>query len=294
MKKFFTLLALATMAASWTGMSARWIVGERKNASQMHAGDTVVLQFAAKESQSDRYLQVADESYTDRDLIIGKGLGIGSAAIITFEEGPNDIRTDAPTLYIKFVENEKYIKAKYYVWDPPGMTLTSSIDEAAPWQVLNCGEPIPWYEEDNSFTHWEFADDAITDDNSVGFSVSPSETSFAYLSYWVGTGNQLPITWAYCTGNQWNAYSVTYEKDLRDDLQQLIDSYTSDAEYLGGTDPGFLSQEEVDAYEALLQSALILCYDGTATDEQLKEAYDGLRQHGLLIGAHDRGLLLHP
>ena len=276
-KKLLLLFALALTAATWTTMDARWVIGERKNASQIHAGDTVVLQFAAKESQSDRYLQVADESYTDRDLIIGKGLGIGSAAIIIFEEGPNDIRTDAPTFYMKFLENDKYIKAKYYVWDPPGMTLTSSIDDAAPWQVLSCGEPIPWYEESNSFTHWEIADDAITDDNSVAFSVSPSETSFAYLSYWVGTGNQLPITWAYCTGNQWNAYSVTYEKDLRDDLEQLIDSYTSDAEYLGGTDPGFLSQEEVEAYETLLQEALILCYDGTATDEQLKEAYDGLK-----------------
>ena len=276
-KKLLILFALALTAATWTTMDARWVIGERKNASQIQAGDTVVLQFVARESQSDRYLQVADESYTDRDLIIGQGLGIGSAAIITFEEGPTDIRTDAPTLFMKFVENEKYIKAKYYVWDPPGMTLTPSVDEAAPWQVLSCGEPIPWYEEDNSFTHWEFADDALTDDNSVAFSVSTSETGFAYLSYWVGTGNQLPITWAYCTGNQWNAYSVTYEKDLRDDLQQLIDSYTSDTEYLGGTDPGFLSQEEVDTYENLLQNALLLCYDGTATDEQLLEAYNGLK-----------------
>ena len=108
-KKLLLLFALALTAATWTTMDARWVIGERKNASQIHAGDTVVLQFAAKESQSDRYLQVADESYTDRDLIIGKGLGIGSAAIITFEEGPNDIRTDAPTLYIKFVENDMYI-----------------------------------------------------------------------------------------------------------------------------------------------------------------------------------------
>ena len=148
------MFALALTAATWTTMDARWVIGERKNASQIHAGDTVVLQFAAKESQSDRYLQVADESYTDRDLIIGKGLGIGSAAIIVFEEGPNDIRTDAPTFYMKFLENDMYIKAKYYVWSAPGMTLTSSIDDAAPWQVLSCGEPIPWYDEGNSYTHW--------------------------------------------------------------------------------------------------------------------------------------------
>ena len=92
MKKFFTLLALATMAASWTTMSARWIVGERKNASQIHAGDTVVLQLAYRQLYSDRYLQIADENYPDLDLMIAPGLGVGSAAVITFEEGPNDIR----------------------------------------------------------------------------------------------------------------------------------------------------------------------------------------------------------
>ena len=277
MKKILSLLVIAFVAAAWMSMSARWVIGERKNASQIQAGDTVVLQFAARESQSDRYLQVADASYTDRDLIIGKGLGIGSAAIITFEQGPNDIRTEAPTFYMKFVENNKYIEAKYYVWSAPGMTLTESIDKAAPWQVLSCGEPIPWYKEDDSFTHWSFADDAITDDNSVGFSVSPSETSFAYLSYWVDTGNQLPITWAYCSGNQWNVYSVTYEEDLRDDLQELIDSYAGDADYVGGTDPGFMDQDAIDSYESILESALILLYNPAATNEELTEAYNGLK-----------------
>ncbi|MBR3115040.1 MAG: hypothetical protein IKH47_04605, partial [Bacteroidaceae bacterium] len=147
MKKFFTLLALATMAASWTTMSARWIVGERKNASQIHAGDTVVLQLAYRQLYSDRYLQVADENYPDLDLMIAPGLGVGSAAVITFEEGPNDIRTDSPTLYIKMVANDKYIANKYYNWYDKGMELTDNIDQAAPFQVLNCGEEIPWYDE---------------------------------------------------------------------------------------------------------------------------------------------------
>ena len=49
MKKFFTLLALVTMAASWTTISARWIVGERKSADQLKVGDTVVIEPASQE-----------------------------------------------------------------------------------------------------------------------------------------------------------------------------------------------------------------------------------------------------
>ena len=281
MKKFFTLLVLATMAASWTGMSARWIVGERKNASQIHAGDTVVLQLAYRQLYSDRYLQIADENYPDLDLMIAPGLGVGSAAVITFEEGPNDIRTDAPTLYIKMVANGKYIANKYYNWYDKGMELTDNIDQAAPFQVLNCGEEIPWYDEtaDNpERRRWNREDDAIWDDNSVGFSVSPSETTFAYLSFW-NYSKTIPraITWSYSSGNQWNAYAVTYEEDLREDLQKLIDAYTADAEYIGGTDPGFYTQDKVEAYEGVLENALLISYDPSSSDELLRSTYDDLK-----------------
>ena len=214
------MIVFALTAVAWTTMDARWVVGERKNASQIHAGDTVVMQLAYRAAYSDRYLQVADDNYPDLDLMIGQGMGIGNAAVITFEEGPNDIRTDAPTLYMKMVANGKYIAAKYYNWYDKGMELTESIDGAAPWQVLSCGEEIPWYDETASNAErrrWNKEDDAIWDDNSVGFSVSPSETSWAYLSFW-SYSKTIPraITWSYSSGNQWNVYGVTYEEDLRE------------------------------------------------------------------------------
>ena len=279
--KLLLLIALALTSLAWTTANARWIVGERKNASQIHAGDTVVLQLAYRQLYSDRYLQIADENYPDLDLMIAPGLGVGSAAVITFEEGPNDIRTDAPTLYIKMVANDKYIANKYYNWYDKGMELTDNIDQAAPFQVLNCGEEIPWYDEtaDNpERRRWNKEDDAIWDDNSVGFSVSPSETTFAYLSFW-SYSKTIPraITWSYSSGNQWNAYAVTYEEDLREDLQKLIDAYTADAEYIGGTDPGFYAQDKVEAYEGVLENALLISYDPSSSDELLRSTYDDLK-----------------
>lgn len=39
MKKLFTLMALVVLSALWTTMSARWVVGERKSAAEIKAGD---------------------------------------------------------------------------------------------------------------------------------------------------------------------------------------------------------------------------------------------------------------
>ena len=278
MRKFLSLIVIALMAAGWTTSDAKWIIGERKNASQLQAGDTVVLQFVASEAYSDRYLQVSDDAHADYQLLVAPGMGVGAAAVITFEDGPLDIRTGAPTLYIKMVANNKYIAATYWDWTY-GMSLTESVSEAAPWQVLDCGQEIPWYTEgDETFSAWYHEVDSKMDENSVGFSVSPAADSFAYLANWYSSGAIWPITWAYCSGNQWNAYEVTYEKDLRDDLEQLLNSYTSDIEYIGGTDPGFMAQDALNTFQSELESAMALCYNPAATDDELQAAYTSLQE----------------
>ena len=277
-KKLLFSFVLILMAAAWTTSEGRWVVGERKNASQIKAGDTVVMHMATRTEWADYYLKLADDEHPDLDLMISSGMGLGADAVVTFEEGPNDIRTDAPTLYMKMVGNGKYIAAKYYNWYDKGMELTESIDNAAPWQVLNCGEQIPWYDPENDRTQWNTTENSNWDSNSVGFSVSPSATTWAYLSYWdYGSARPRAITWSYSSGNHWNVYAVTYEEDLREDLEKLIDSYTASSEYQGGNGPGYYSQDKVDAFDELLASALTTCYDASATDETLQAAYDNLK-----------------
>ena len=281
MKKFFTLLALATMAASWTTMSARWIVGERKSADQLKVGDTVVIEPASQERWAGWYLQAADDTHKGYGVMVSEGLGIGDAAIITLEQGPNDIRTDAPTVLLKLVGSDQYVDNHYWDWPGGGFHATPNIEKAAPFQLLTCAEPAPWYDPTagDDFINWSNApwvakDDAAWDDKSVVLSVSPSETDFGYVSFssdsqgWGGGDHIILSHWTHSC--QFNFYEVKYEKEVRQDLEELINAYTSSAmDYAGGTDPGYYAQEAIDAYESLLEQAMIICYDGSATDEQV-------------------------
>ncbi|MBR3373027.1 MAG: hypothetical protein IKG75_03370 [Bacteroidaceae bacterium] len=281
MKKFFTLLALATMAASWTTMSARWIVGERKSADQLKVGDTVVIEPASQERWAGWYLQAADDTHKGYGVMVSEGLGIGDAAIITLEQGPNDIRTDAPTVLLKLVGSDQYVDNHYWDWPGGGFHATPNIEKAAPFQLLTCAEPAPWYDPTagDDFINWSNApwvakDDAAWDDKSVVLSVSPSETDFGYVSFssdsqgWGGGDHIILSHWTHSC--QFNFYEVKYEKEVRQDLEELINAYTSSAmDYAGGTDPGYYAQEAIDAYESLLEQAMVICYDGSATDEQV-------------------------
>ena len=280
MKKFFTIVTLLVLSALWTTMSARWVVGERKSASSIKAGDTVVISFASTEKYSDYYLQAADDDHSDLGVMVAQGMGLGSSAVITFEEGPEDLRTGAPTVFMKLVGSGKYIGSNYYNWYATGQGVTDNVDKAANFQILSCGEDIPWYDEKNAnFTKWERQSDAIWDENSVAFSASPSSTDFCYLAYWdYASASPRAITWKYTNTIQWNVYSVSYERDYREDLEALINSYsTASSDFVGGVNPGFYDTEVIDAYNDVLQKAMEVCYTSSATDEEIIKVYDALR-----------------
>lgn len=44
MKKFLLFFALILMGAMWSSVDARWIIGDRKNAAGIKAGDTIVIE----------------------------------------------------------------------------------------------------------------------------------------------------------------------------------------------------------------------------------------------------------
>ncbi len=280
MKRFFTVAALVVFSALWTTMSARWVVGERKSASQIKAGDTVVISYASSEAYSDYYIQAADDDHAALGVMVAQGMGLGASAVITFENGPADLRTGAPTFYMKLVETGKYIGNKYYDWYNVGQGAVDIIDNAGNFQILSCGEDIPWYNEEKaSYTKWSRNDDAVWDDKSVAFSASPSESDYCYLAYWsYASSSPRAITWKYTSTIQWNVYSVSYEKDYREELENLIDLYsTASADFVAGTDPGFYDANVIETYNQVLEQAMLVCYTSSSTDSELEEAYNNLR-----------------
>ncbi len=281
MKRFFTIAAMVVLSALWTTMSARWVVGAQKSASQIKAGDTVVISYAASEAYSDYYLQAADLDHSDLGVMVAQGMGLGASAVITFEDGPKDLRTDAPTFYMKLVGSDKYIGNNYYDWYNVGMGAVDAVDKAANFQILSCGEDIPWYDANSeAYTKWTRAADAIWDDNSVAFSCSPSEKDYCYLAYWTyASSTPRAITWKYTNTIQWNVYSVTYEKDVREELENLIDTYsTASSEFVAGTDPGFYDGDAIEAYNETLEQAMLVCYTASSTDDELQKAYTDLSE----------------
>ena len=290
MKKFLLSLLLVLMGAMWSSVDARWIIGDRKNASQIQPGDTVVLEHSSRTADLGYYLQAVT---TAKGVELREGLGVGDAAVVTFEEGPVDVRTGAPTVYIKLVNNGKYI-GQSTSWDN-GCGLATDPAKAANFQVISCSEDIPWsntygwedfqegvFRDDATYTEKTVANWRVngagrgSDENSVGFAWSKSETEFAYLGFW-GTKAPNILLWGYTDTNQWNVYAVTYEKSLQDDLQDVIDTYTGDGkEFTAGTDPGYYDEAASDAYNTALEEALMKSMDGSLSDEEYQTAIDNL------------------
>ena len=296
------------MGAMWSSVDARWIVGERKNASQLQAGDTIVLEQSSRDKYLGYYLQAVD---TENGVECLEGIGAGSASILVLEEGPEDIRTGAPTVYIKLLENGKYI-GKNDKWDSDqGCGLVDDIADAANFQILSCGEDIPWsnvygFDEYKTEEHYKKDENDLTwymdrttgewfnknmyskvqnwesnssgrgsDDESIGLCWSKRTDSFKYLGYWSSMKPKV-ILWSYTDTNQWNAYSATYEKSLQDDLTELIQSYMDEGDYVAGTDPGFYSEEAIEAYNTAMQEALETSVIG-ASDDEYTAAIDKLK-----------------
>lgn len=296
MKKILLFVALITIGALWSQVDARWVIGDRKTASQIKAGDTVVIEQSSRATFRDYYIQA---SLDHNGVSVLQGTGVGDAAVITVEEGPLDVRTGASTVYLKLVSTGRYI-GNSTSWSN-GVGTASDPANAANFQILDCAVDIPW---SNTYSWDDYVAGQLregmtgdevanwrtntneggrgSDSQSVGFSYSISDTEFRYLAYWYATA-PVAMLWGYTDTNQWNVYSVSYEKTLQDDLADLIDNYTAtgSTEFIAGTDPGYYDSEKVEAYDNALEQALVTAASSDLTDEEYQTAIDNLRN------AHD-------
>ncbi len=277
MRKLLLLLLLAFVGALWTTTDARWNIGERKNASQIAVGDTIVIEQASMATYLGYYIQTTTDDY---GLQLASGTGLGSDGIIVVEEGPADIRTGEPTVYLHLLGTDSYIGTR--TSSSNGAGTVTDIADAANFQILSCGEDIPWATTEawgtSSSTNWRTTTKTGgrgSDDNSVGFCYSTSETAFRYLAF---SSEPRVILSSTTNINQWNVYSASYEKSLQADLGDYINAYTSDADFLPGTDPGYYDPEKVQAYETELEAALIVSMTDGLSDEEYLSHIDFLKQ----------------
>ena len=291
MKKFLLFFALILMGAMWSSVDARWIIGDRKNAAGIKAGDTIVIEQSSIEAYKGYYIQTVSN---EKGVAVLQGVGADNASIIAVEEGPTDALTGSPTVILRMLSTDMYI-AKGVNWDA-GCGVTKDPANAANFIILDCSTDIPWtntvawdnsgamrpgHEGEDQLFNWRTnASGRGSDDNSVGFAFFPDDKTknVKYLAFWK-TKEPNVLNWQYTDTNQWDVYSASYEKSLQDDLANLIDSYTSDnsEELIGGTDPGYYDSEKVEAYNTALESALIASVTPNLSDEEYQTAIDNLK-----------------
>lgn len=279
MKKILAFTLLVLLASMWSAVDARWVVGDRKAASEIKAGDTVVIRWASSQDHPNRYIQAADEKYSDLGVIVADGMGLGSSAIIAVEEGPADIRTGAPTVLLKLVETGKYIGRNYYDWTDKGQGVADLPENAANFQILSMGEQIPW-STGGQYDTWPADYQSRWDAQTVAFASSPSETGYCYLSHWANYSASAPrvITWGYTDSGQWDVFSASYVDDLSYDLENLINAYTEEAgNFIEGIDPGFMPADKLTAFNDALVNAMQVCYTPGSTKAELQSAIDQLK-----------------
>ncbi len=300
MKKVLLLTLLMIIGALGSQVSARWELGDQKSASDLKAGDTIVLEYRCNNALLGRYLNGSKLSPAG---------SVADENIYTVENGPIDFRTGAPTIYLKQV-----VANGYLTFNGSWQTITYSSDtaDAANLQVISCGENIPWsntYAWDQyqagvfrpestdttkEISNWRIPGDGkLTNDKSVAFAHSytydnddtdEKVATWAYLGTWANADNIW--FWQYTDANQWNAYSVNFILDLKGDLQALIDEYATEGEYTPGTNPGYYQEDVAEAYNATLAAALAAVV-GDTSDDQLRQMIANLKSaHAAVVEAY--------
>ena len=194
MKKFLLLMLSVLMGAMMSSVDARWELGDQKGASDIKVGDTIVLEFIdLSHYVAGRFL--AGSAETPAGVISDEN-------IYVVEEGPLDIRTGAPTVYLKHVVENGYLK-----YNGGWQTISYDPDpaNAANMQILSCGADIPW---SNTYSFDEY--ETKRDEDGKPLFRDDSEYTEKEVASWRNHGgvkkaSDLSVGFCYSTGE--NLYS---------------------------------------------------------------------------------------
>ena len=272
---------LVAMAA-WNTAYARWDLGEQLGASEIVPGKMIVFEYACNRSMEGRW-------FTNNKIADAPGLLVDDA-IWVVEEGPKDIRTGEPTIYLRNYGSGKYIAKK------DGVALTD-ISEAANFQVMDYSVEIPWStgyawdkyqygvireELQGVATEWignwyRTAGQELLNANTIGFAYSTGDNinKNDNVTWLNGYGKGCFANYMDCIN--WNAYEITYVNDKAGDLTALINQYIEEGEYTAGTDPGFYEESAAEKYNTALENALGVSITGV-TDEEFDQAINDLKK----------------
>ena len=264
MKRFlFFLLTALMICGQWSTVSARYNLVQRKAYNEIKVGDTIAIQ------------GISDNANNGYRFIAGAQLqtAFTEDCVFTVEEGPADIRTGDPTYFLHNLVADKYFgKNGLRGTSPSGWNdtrLVSTPDSAYNFMLACAADSTQEWNGQHNF-----------DEGSTVFIYSynnGSEDKFVNMCNWGYYEPEKIYMWGYKDTSPWDVYSVTYEKDLRGDLADLVDYYSSlNLEFPAGSDPGFYPTELAEAFITAMDEATVASMT-EHTDAEYQQYIDNLK-----------------
>ncbi|MBQ7742115.1 MAG: dockerin type I repeat-containing protein [Bacteroidaceae bacterium] len=264
MKKFlFFLLTALIVCGQWSTVSARYNLGNRIAYDQLKVGDTIAIQ------------GISDANNNGYRFIAGALLqtAFTEECVFTVEEGPADIRTGDPTYFLRNIVADKYFgKNGLRGTGPTGWNdtrLVSTPDSAYNFMLVCAADSAQDWNGQHNY-----------DEGSTVFIYSynnGSEDKFINMCNWGWFEAEKIYMWGYKDTSPWDIYQVMYEKDLKGDLADLVDFYSSlNLEFPAGSDPGFYPSELVDAFTTAMDEATAATITDH-TDAEYQQFIDNLK-----------------
>ena len=264
MKKFlFFLLTALLLCGQWSTVSARYNLGQRKAYNEIKVGDTIAIQ------------GISDNANNGYRFIAGAQLqtAFTEDCVFAVEEGPADIRTGEPTYFLRNIVADRYFgKNGLRGTGPTGWNdtrLVSTPDSAYNFMLACAADSTQEWNGQHNF-----------DENSTVFLYSynnGSEDKYVNMCNWGWYEAYKIYMWGYKDTNPWDVYSVMYEKDLRGELADLVDYYSSlNLEFPAGSDPGFYPTEIAEAFITAMDEATAASIT-EHTDAEYQQYIDNLK-----------------
>ncbi|MBO4731097.1 MAG: dockerin type I repeat-containing protein [Bacteroidaceae bacterium] len=264
MKKFlFFLLTALILCGQWSTVSARYNLGQRKAYNEIKVGDTIAIQ------------GISDNANNGYRFIAGAQLqtAFTEDCVFAVEEGPADIRTGEPTYFLRNIVADRYFgKNGLRGTGPTGWNdtrLVSTPDSAYNFMLACAADSTQEWNGQHNF-----------DENSTVFIYSynnGSEDKYVNMCNWGWYEAYKIYMWGYTDTSPWDVYSVMYEKDLRGELADLVDYYSSlNLEFPAGSDPGFYPTEIAEAFITAMDEATAASITDH-TDAEYQQYIDNLK-----------------
>lgn len=274
MKKILLLVCVLCINGTWNDMNAKWILGQRISADKIKAGDNIAFEAASAPEQEGKFLKAwpkGDETDLTSATSWGYSMGFNENSVWeVVTSGLNDTENGKKAFYLKMAANNYYL-------GHAANTLESRqlVSDNAQAHIISFLTPT----EAGSV---ESKKGKLWDENSVVLQSTREGRNGVRLDNWAGQGE--PMIYLWNIGNEnydlpwncWNAYLVTYQKDLQTDLQELVEAY-SQLDYQGGTEPGFYEKGYVEAYFSTLEKAMVYSFE-QHTDAEYTDMIAKLKQ----------------